>query len=235
MTGPVTPEPADRTDRDELAAEIADVILTEAPNYEAAYGEYAGIVVGVADAATVVARWVRARDSAAADVVDPLRGGAPVGQPTSGQEIPADVYDTLTTAYQHIDEGAVAEGVAEVQARYRRGPVGVRTTPEPRLREILKGVDCTQSDPAAEGWWETSTGAEFGAGKLAEVEAYVERLRAELDAANGKLATIAEMHRREELANGKAVCDICAECGTWDLWPCRTAAVAAALDGSSNA
>ena len=38
-----------------------------------------------------------------------------------------------------------------------------------KIREILKGID--QLDSVEGGWWETSTGAEFGAKKLAEVEA----------------------------------------------------------------
>ena len=43
-----------------------------------------------------------------------------------------------------------------------------------KIREILKGID--QQDTVEGGWWETSTGAEFGAKKLAEVEAYIEEL-----------------------------------------------------------
>jgi len=38
-----------------------------------------------------------------------------------------------------------------------------------KTREILKGIDkdiCQDKD----GWWETSTGAEFGAKKLKEIE-----------------------------------------------------------------
>jgi hypothetical protein len=37
------------------------------------------------------------------------------------------------------------------------------------IRDILKGIDkdtCQDKD----GWWETSTGAEFGAKKLKEIE-----------------------------------------------------------------
>lgn len=37
-----------------------------------------------------------------------------------------------------------------------------------KVREILKGIDQEDLDP--DGWWETSTGAEFGKRKLAEVE-----------------------------------------------------------------
>ena len=43
-----------------------------------------------------------------------------------------------------------------------------------KIREILKGID--QEDTIEGGWWETSTGAEFGAKKLTEVEAYVNEL-----------------------------------------------------------
>jgi len=47
-----------------------------------------------------------------------------------------------------------------------------------RLREILRGIDCTEvEDPA--GWWETSTGAGFGAQKLREVESFLGELLAE--------------------------------------------------------
>ena len=38
-----------------------------------------------------------------------------------------------------------------------------------QIREILKGIDGVESS-SPEGWWETSTGAEFGSAKLAEVE-----------------------------------------------------------------
>jgi len=34
--------------------------------------------------------------------------------------LPADVYDILTTAYQHIEWDVIAQGVAEVQSRYDR-------------------------------------------------------------------------------------------------------------------
>ena len=41
---------------------------------------------------------------------------------------------------------------------------------EARIREILAGIDTHDGDKA---WWETSTGAEYGAQKLAELIAYV--------------------------------------------------------------
>ena len=47
-----------------------------------------------------------------------------------------------------------------------------------RLREILKGID--QTEPEVEhGWWETSTGADFGAERLREVEGLFETLTTE--------------------------------------------------------
>lgn len=39
-----------------------------------------------------------------------------------------------------------------------------------KVRAILAGIDKCEVDDD-EGWWETSTGAGFGAHKLAEVEA----------------------------------------------------------------
>lgn len=42
------------------------------------------------------------------------------------------------------------------------------------LREILRGIDKTDGE-SDDGWWETSTGAEFGADKLAEVLMWAQR------------------------------------------------------------
>lgn len=44
-----------------------------------------------------------------------------------------------------------------------------------RLREILAGIDQDGID-AEGGWWETSTGAEFGAARLAELEELIRDL-----------------------------------------------------------
>ena len=46
------------------------------------------------------------------------------------------------------------------------------------LDRILIGIDKCETD-VDEGWWETSVGAEFGAGKLAEVKAAFAKLEAE--------------------------------------------------------
>lgn len=52
-----------------------------------------------------------------------------------------------------------------------------------RLRVILAGIDETECD-SENGWWETSTGADLGDRKLAEVEALFTTLQAELAEAN---------------------------------------------------
>ena len=44
-----------------------------------------------------------------------------------------------------------------------------------KLNEILKGIDKDQCD-SSDGWWETSSGAEFGAKKLKEVQNLVKKL-----------------------------------------------------------
>jgi hypothetical protein len=41
------------------------------------------------------------------------------------------------------------------------------------IKELLKGIDETETQ-SNEGWWETSTGADFGAEKLKELIALVE-------------------------------------------------------------
>ena len=44
-----------------------------------------------------------------------------------------------------------------------------------KLNEILKGIDKDQCD-SSDGWWETSSGAEFGAKKLKEVQDLFKKL-----------------------------------------------------------
>jgi len=39
-----------------------------------------------------------------------------------------------------------------------------------KLTKILAGIDKTETE-SDNGWWETSTGAEFGRGKLEEIKA----------------------------------------------------------------
>lgn len=46
-----------------------------------------------------------------------------------------------------------------------------------RARRILNGIDKTESE-SGEGWWETSTGAEFGAKKLDQIEGLIREVTA---------------------------------------------------------
>ena len=43
-----------------------------------------------------------------------------------------------------------------------------------QIKELLKGIDETETG-SIDGWWETSDGAKFGAEKLKELLALVER------------------------------------------------------------
>lgn len=60
------------------------------------------------------------------------------------------------------------------------------------IEEILKGIDkdigMREDDDDDSGWWETSAGAEFGAGKLKEVLAYVNQLEIKLQIAEDAAA-----------------------------------------------
>jgi hypothetical protein len=55
-----------------------------------------------------------------------------------------------------------------------------------KIREILKGIDKDISQNPR-GWWETSTGAEFGAKKLKQIEDLVKKITLP-DAAKGLLS-----------------------------------------------
>ena len=44
-----------------------------------------------------------------------------------------------------------------------------------KIKEALKGIDETETD-SIDGWWETSTGAKFGAAKLKELLALIAEL-----------------------------------------------------------
>jgi len=57
------------------------------------------------------------------------------------------------------------DGIRQALASLTEG--GDETITE-QLRRILSGIDKTETD-SDDGWWETSTGAEFGARKLQEV------------------------------------------------------------------
>jgi hypothetical protein len=43
-----------------------------------------------------------------------------------------------------------------------------------QIKELLKGIDQTESE-SNDGWWETSTSADFGKEKLKELLALVEK------------------------------------------------------------
>lgn len=92
------------------------------------------------------------------------------------------------------------------------------------IREILKGIDQQEID-SPDGWWETSVGADFGAKKLAEVEAYHQKMLAmrsaddEIERLRAALGKATEMLRRLEFSvdtheiTGKdtIACPICGE------------------------
>jgi len=45
-----------------------------------------------------------------------------------------------------------------------------------KLNEILIGIDQDECDNKNDGWWETSTGAKFGAKKLKEVQDLLKKI-----------------------------------------------------------
>ena len=67
-----------------------------------------------------------------------------------------------------------------------------------KLNEILKGIDKDQCD-SSDGWWETSSGAEFGAKKLKEVQDLVKKL------------TLTDVSQRSELLPST-----CPSCGSYE-------------------
>ena len=58
----------------------------------------------------------------------------------------------------------------EVQPELERFAELVRADEREALIGLLKGIDKTEIE-SADGWWETSSGAEFGAGILAAIRA----------------------------------------------------------------
>lgn len=75
------------------------------------------------------------------------------------------------------------------------------TTPVEEVRQILAGID-EQETQRDDGWWETSTGAEFGAQKLAEVVALIDRLQREQSLASEVLADAAAQDAELKLLRG---------------------------------
>jgi hypothetical protein len=74
------------------------------------------------------------------------------------RSLPADVYDILTTAYQHIEWDVIAQGVAEVQSRYDREPTEPPATVCVRLDGLADRIAATlrEADQQAREW-----GADF--------------------------------------------------------------------------
>ena len=53
-------------------------------------------------------------------------------------------------------------------ADLRKAQIEVLETLERKIPEILKGIDKIELD-SEDGWWETSTGSDFGKSKLEEI------------------------------------------------------------------
>jgi hypothetical protein len=65
--------------------------------------------------------------------------------------LPADVYDTLTTAYQMVDMDSVAQGIAEVQSRYDREPTDAPATVCVRLDGLADKIAATVREELLHG------------------------------------------------------------------------------------
>lgn len=60
----------------------------------------------------------------------------------------------------YVRWGKVEQDLFELEERY--------LSAVERIKEILKGIDETETE-SIQGWWETSTGAKFGAEKLSAI------------------------------------------------------------------
>jgi hypothetical protein len=70
-----------------------------------------------------------------------------------------------------------------------------------KIREILKGIDKDISQDK-DGWWETSTGAEFGAKKLKEIEDLVKNCSMTIEEFNKtrfRVGMTMRLHKSDEL------------------------------------
>jgi hypothetical protein len=68
----------------------------------------------------------------------------------------------------HVDTGVdgwVIDGSGDIRVAIRAAIEAMRDALMPRILEILDGIDRSEIDHP-EGWWETSTGVEFGAERL---------------------------------------------------------------------
>ena len=75
-----------------------------------------------------------------------------------------------------VTEMAREAGMAVVDDQYsllpflERFAALVAAAEREAILPMLKGIDCTETEDA-DGWWETSAGADFGAGILAAIRA----------------------------------------------------------------
>ena len=75
-----------------------------------------------------------------------------------------------------------------------------------KINEILKGIDKDQCS-SDDGWWETSSGAEFGAKKLKEVQELVKKLT--LTDVVGTLCDHKIYHKNGMVERYKNFCEKC--------------------------
>lgn len=76
----------------------------------------------------------------------------------------------MKTVIEMAREAGWDDHHAEFDTRLKRFAELVRAEEREALIGLLKGIDKTEIE-SADGWWETSSGAEFGAGILAAIRA----------------------------------------------------------------
>ena len=76
----------------------------------------------------------------------------------------------MKTVIEMAREAGWDDHHAEFDTRLKRFAELVRADEREALIGLLKGIDKTEIE-SADGWWETSSGAEFGAGILAAIRA----------------------------------------------------------------
>lgn len=70
-------------------------------------------------------------------------------------------------------------------------PNRLTNTTDQTLDSILEGIDKDEGE-SEEGWWETSTGASFGKGKLAEIKAFFATLEQRVPLSEDQLQRVAK-------------------------------------------
>ena len=76
----------------------------------------------------------------------------------------------MKTIIEMAKECQLLDGLSVVPSQVERFAELVRADEREAILPMLKGIDQTEcEDP--DGWWETSTGAAFGAGILAAIRA----------------------------------------------------------------